>query len=490
MEKMDRLISLIPFLLLFLLLSPFLILFSQFSLGLHFELEEFFQVLQLSFLQAFLSGIFSVSLGFLGAFGILGHPNKLYREIFLLTPQFIPNLFVIFCFLQLFDHWGGFPFGFWGVVMVHTFMNIGISSVVISRMIESQCSYLIEQSCVMGASFLRTSKILGSYLWKDISYIFLFIFSMCFTSYTIPLILGGSKGRTLEVLIYEAIKISADWNQALFISCVQVFFLFLFSFFFSDQMWSQRTEKINVGIIRKPFLWHFLFAITCVPFLFLLEPIKDIGMLSLLPKPFLYEVLSSAKMSVITGLLVGGGVSALLALACLTFSHHWFQKFLKSYIVPSYVLTGFAFLIFFPNSNEILFLKIILGLVIIYAPFCYRFYFHAFLNRMKEQTDLAKVFGMGEVSIFRSILLPQCKKMILWTSGFAAFWACGDFAFSGILAPRSWSMALQIQDLILNYRLSLAGLFLLILFLIGLGVFSFFIVCSYVISRKHQISSF
>ena len=48
-------------------------------------------------------------------------------------------------------------------------------------------------------------------LKRDIQLISLTIFCFCLTSFSLPVLLGGDSGKTLEVVIYDYLKNPNEW---------------------------------------------------------------------------------------------------------------------------------------------------------------------------------------------------------------------------------------------------------------------------------------
>ena len=116
-------------------LSPVLFVWVRSGWPQRFPWDSFFQVLALSSWQSFLSTLVSVSLGFLGALGLLSLNKKklAYFEVISVLPALLPELVILFSLIQITDAVGLFLEGLWGVVFVHGIMNAGLAAVFLNR---------------------------------------------------------------------------------------------------------------------------------------------------------------------------------------------------------------------------------------------------------------------------------------------------------------------------------------------------------------------
>jgi thiamine transport system permease protein len=51
-----------------------------------------------------------------------------------------------------------------------------------------------------------------------------------FGSFSVPLVVGGARGTTVEVLIYEKIRLSGHWSEAIILALLQSVFIFTLAF--------------------------------------------------------------------------------------------------------------------------------------------------------------------------------------------------------------------------------------------------------------------
>lgn len=117
-----------------------------------------------------------------------------------------------------------FIFGLTGIVIAHVYFNASYSARTLLSRLESIPTDQHKLTKSLGLGMWQRFKILE---WPAISStvpaLSITIFLLCFTSFSIVLILGGSpKYNTLEVSIYEAIKLDFDLGRALGLALTQL----------------------------------------------------------------------------------------------------------------------------------------------------------------------------------------------------------------------------------------------------------------------------
>jgi ABC-type Fe3+ transport system permease subunit len=106
------------------------------------------------------------------------------------------------------------------------------------------------------------------------------------------------------------------------------------------------------------------------------------------------------------------------------------------------------------------------------------------MKSLRTQIEVAKTMGANAKQIFYNISFPQLVTGIARLSGFAAFWAVGDFALSRLISARTISVAMLVDDLLGSYRLSAASCLVLLLILLGACIYWLFRGLGNVLSQK------
>lgn len=462
--------------------SPYLVLFIYFAFASGFNLNlssDFQEAFNFTLLQALTSSFIATLLGVAGSFGLLGLKSVFLRW-FVLLPSAVPVLFVILSALNLVPSLSGF----WGIVILHSMINIGLVAVAFeSILIEKVGSYL-ELARVEGASLSRMIfKIIIPVLKKEIILIWLSIFAFCFTSFAVPLIIGGSRSTTIEVLIYELIRVDSNWADASIIAGLQSLFILVLTFAIvrTETEFTSRSVRLSfLGIKPLSILIFFPSVVLVVGLLVELVP----GFSQLFREIPLSELATLAKNSFVISILTSVLCLALLVAIAIAQPVGATRKIILGFLAPSSILTGFALLIIWRDVGAASFVKISVGLTLLFTPILYRLGWDAKLLQLRGQIQTASSLGASRFLIFKKILWPQLQPTAAKLSALAAFWAWGDFALSKMVAERTLSVALLVQSLMGSYRLNSATA-LVWLMLVGSGI-TYFIVWSLVnvASRK------
>lgn len=442
-----------------LLLFPFIFLIYQFRLFSIPESGEIIWAFKNSFIQSFFSALLSLTLGTLGALGLVRLAQSKLRtfiEWLCLVPNFVPPLFILLAVLNILQP---FPMGVWGIVLIHSFINIGLSAVIIARAIENKAGGMIELGYIEGASRMRLlcSGVVPM-LKSDLSRLFLFVFILSFASFSVPLIVGGGTGTTLEVLIYERIRLSADWGEAVFIAALQSLFIFVLSLL----VVKSRLQGANRPLPKQALgTWiGIVFILLLNSFLFygylqgVLAGFSNLATFSGMSA----EILSAFMNSLWVGLIVGGLSLFGLLVFAFCWPQSWFEKFLNGYVAPSTALACFAFLVMGGSTEVISYLKIPVVLFLLSITSLYRLGWASHLETLRRQYVVAEAMGASHLHIFKEVMVPQLINKVGLLAGIGSVWACGDFAVSRILAHRDFTVGMLTETLMSTYRLNQAAM--------------------------------
>ncbi len=472
------------------LLYPFLVLFFKISGNVHIDMDELFWSLKNTSLQAFLSALFSLLFGFFLSLGVLSYQNfNKYRtslDLFFLLPSFIPNLFIIIALMNLIDP---FPIGMIGIIIAHVVINTGIVAIFLKNNIQLKLGISGELALVMGSSRMRfLTKILIPQLKKDFFEIFFFVFCICFSSFSIPMVIGGGRGVNLEILIYEKIRIYSDWSSGVIIATLQSLILFAFSFLTFKSQKYQSKQNFNFQIISSKSVLLFFFIIYL---LFLASFFRGLFEGTGLSSDFYLfksELFSALVGTLILSTVVGLCVFGYLILLSYVWNNNMFAKFLQGYLTPSSALVALSLLIVGPNTGIFVFLKISIALLILYSSLAYRLGWNSLLYELEAEKEKALILGASENLIFKKIVIPLVLRKAFFISGLCAFWTSGEFAISKILAQSDFTLAMVTETFISQYRLSIASWLTLVVLCLGVLIFYIFIEVGRVLSQKIEDS--
>jgi len=213
------------------------------------ETELFTQVdsrilglLKFTIYQAFLSTLLSLAVGVLLAWA-LAHQSRFFGRSFLValfsSSLVLPTLIVAFGIIGIFGRngylnqamffafdtsFGSYIYGLGGILSAHVYLNASFASRALLHSFES-----------IPKEKYKLAKSLNFSVWKRFYYVEYpalkatllsigsTIFLLCFTSFAVVLLLGGSPSHnTLEVAIYEAVRLDFDIGMALKLALIQL----------------------------------------------------------------------------------------------------------------------------------------------------------------------------------------------------------------------------------------------------------------------------
>jgi thiamine transport system permease protein len=433
-----------------LFLLPYLPLFFHFSFTPIDEavLREFTQVWGMSFFQALLSAVLSCVWGILGAYGLLALRHRLRRSYhtlilpLVLLPQLLPVLFLILASLRLFSP---FPYGVTGIVLLHVLLNGNLLAVLFSQAFLDRAHSWSRLAEVEGAGrflFLRKALIPG--LRADIWSLGSFVFLICFTSFSIPLVVGKAREITLEVFIFETLRIDQNLERAILYAFSHFCIVLVFSLLVGRLRRSEalrgealrgealRGEALHGEALRgeasirtlglegispllraKRFIW-LPFIPLVVMGVHLFPPVSQ-GLESLRSIPnvgdlLLQQLLQSFILATSVGLFTAG------LLLALSYFHppRWFDALFSSLLSMSQVVLGLALLLWTRDQASPSFVLLACGLTLIFTPALYCLRWRQNLADVHAHRQMADILGATPWLNFRKVIFPLLLPRALW----------------------------------------------------------------------------
>ncbi len=457
------------------LFFPYLVLVTYFK---NFELpQDLFSLSLNTFCQAFLSTAFTLIFGFLGSFSLV--QKRSWTLIwFILLPSFLPSLFFVLAVLQMIKQ---FPFGLWGIVMVHTLSGIGLAAVVFATLFREKALLIGELCYIEGASSLQfVFKIIQNFK-IEIFLIFVFFFVQYWTSLSIPLLVG-QQFQTIETAISKQIfttgKIESAMALAFGESLVAILLLLIYKVPIHKRVQALTTDrflrgKIFLGILLIPGVIYFagnFFALVLV--------FKNKKVI------FDFEILKKTLMSLQISLFVGLFIFIFSVIMLLNFQNKTLSKFIFGYIPLSTILIGLGYMLLKINYGLSPAFLTVLALAGYFFPMLYRYQLKEKLDAIDGQIEAAELMGASSWMIFSKIIFPQLSNTIFFLCGLGAFWTLGEFAITRVIFGQEQTLAIFIQNLAGQYRIDLAIFYEMILLLCGILIFYFFNGLRYVLYQK------
>ena len=457
------------------LLSPILILALS-CVAPIFASSETAEVLVFTIEQAFLSALLALILGLIGAYGLeaagvrFGSLNGRFLEALSLLPNVAPVLLFLLSVMKFLPSLRGFT----GIVIVHALLNTGLVSATVLRLFRSKIADLADLAYVEGASrFKFFSRVVLPVLFSDLRVVFVFVFAICFSSLGVPLVIGGSQATTLEVLIWQTLRIDGDFSRAFGVALVQLIAVLALTLLL--------RSRTSVAVARtrapSPLLSAIVgLPVALIPALLLLASLFDrpwIGAAQFFDSPIASDVMRATFGSLFVALASGTAVAVVLLAIAYVEPRGWIRRLLLGYVAPSTVVTGFALLIAWRTLGAATYMKIVIALTLIGVPSFYRLYWDSTLAGLRDQRSVALTLGASEALTYWRIVVPQLVKPVCFIAGLSSLWAWGDFALSRVIAERDLTLGMIIQSLMSSYRFEMAT-FLVWILLLG-GATTFFI---------------
>lgn len=452
--------------------------------------SDWITLLITSFAQAFSSSVLSLGIGGIAAFGLVRLNSRASvsraAEMFFLLPQLLPSLFILMAAFNLYSYFGQVPSGFLDVVLIHSAINCGFCAVVISRLFSEKAGSYSELARVEGANLFTFLPALFRLLYRDLLFVFFTVFVFCFTSFSVPFVIGGYGSATVEVEIYRKIVAEGAIEQAMVLSLLQITFLMVMGVFLYGRGYALNEKT------KRPFTYGTLFALSPVVILNMLLLFSSFsGVLSGWQMLMGQDILRTVAANATLGTFMTSSVAGLATLAILSLhAFHWPSRrsssLLFSFTGPSPIL--FGFFLFLMGIHQVYggngYLLLGFMLAIFFLPLVFRFGLASELSKFQRQVEVARTLGASKATIFRRVIWPQLSRALFFFSGIVAFWAAGDFALSLFILPGEAHLPLLVRGLISRYRLDVATL--LMWWVVGLGLIQLLIFqgIGYVVSRK------
>lgn len=440
----------------------------------------------LSSLQALVSVLGTLVLGFIGVAGLLWARAQLETttysgvEYLALMPSVLPSLFVIIAVLGSVKN---YPLGFYGVVILHIISMSGFCSVLLLRLLDDKLGVYSPTARALGASGVFFIRKMWPLIYRDVFLVCGVFFFYFLTSISVPLIIGGTGFTSIEKVIFDQITVSQNWSGAIQYFLIQA--LVLIPIFVWTQSYTSRVATSNAVMTLGASFWGLLLilapAFLVISGLFL-RFLPGAKALAVFP-----EFHQNLHLVIVGSLLLGFSTGALTMLMLFAWSFLSLQrsglKLLRGLCVPSVSILSLGYA-FFTLQGVGSFFNAAFALSLIFVPLLYRLGIYPQITRLQIQIESAVQLGAGVGFIFKRIIFPQIAHQVFVLSGLSAVWSMSDFTISRIILEKDWSLGLWMQSLVNQYRwdVAVAGCWLLIL--CGFIVFFFFWSVSRVCRRE------
>lgn len=188
------------------------------------------RVVGFTVLQAALSTVMSVALAVPAARAIAFRDfrgRSILMALFA-VPQALPAIVVVLALVELYGQAGWFGglfklYGMAGILLAHVFFNLPLSLRFFVEALDTTQPEKLRLADQLGFSAMaRWQHVEWPVLRPVLPRVAVLVFLLCAASFVVVLTLGGSSATTLEVAIYQSLRLDFDVSRAVTLSMMQV----------------------------------------------------------------------------------------------------------------------------------------------------------------------------------------------------------------------------------------------------------------------------
>ncbi len=479
-----------------------------------FDSPYYRRVIWFSFYQAFLSASLSVLLAIPVARALSHEPNFPGRNWLINLYSLslvVPTIVAIFGVVAVYGRTGWIntltaffgiaPFsiyGLAGILITHSFFNMPLATRVLLQGLDN----LPDEQWRLATQLRMSAWAKFRYLeWPAISSqilgVFMLIFTLCFTSFTIVLTLGGGpRATTVEVAIYQALRFDFDLNTAVTLALLQLLIctslLILSAFFRHSSISGFQYLKANTQY--RPPARHRWFNACIIGFaaMFIMLPLA--GLLLSAFNPTLKSVLTHALTLQATVNTILVAITASLFSICMGTALLISTRYLRVrlgfnrsgallqmlgniiLVMPPVVLGTGLFLLLRPFA-DVFSLALILAIMInslMALPFVLRILDGPMMQAAQHNDKIMQSLGIQGLHRWRLIDWPLLRKPLGLAAAVSATLAAGDLSAIALFgSERVTTLPLLLFQRIGSYRLHEAAVTANLLLLVCLVLFVF-----------------
>lgn len=414
----------------------------------------------------FLLPVIVAVLGLLAVFGRAGVVNTLLRWLDL------PEISI---------------FGLGGVVLAHVFLNMPLATRMLMQgwlAIPGERLRLAESLGFGSGAYFRHIEL--PMLRAVLPGAVLAVFAICLTSFAVVLILGGGPAATtVELAIWQAVRLDFDLPRAATLAVMQVvacgLAVGLASLFTSGPVFGAGLDR--PGRLPAPGGWRrgldaAVIALACA---FLAGPLLAVALRGLPGLMALPEQVWPAALSSLMVALLAAPLAVFSALG-LALGHARGQRWLEPVAMlpmagSQLVLGTGLFLLVFPwiSPARVTLPVTVLVTAVMALPFAYRILAPEVRALTADYGRLAASLGLSGRAALRWLILPRLRRPLGFSLGLTAALAAGDLGVVALFATeRGATLPLIVSRLMGAYRMEQAAAAALVLVGLAFGLFWIF----------------
>ncbi len=441
-----------------------------------------------SVLQSSASAITVVIFGFIMALGLFRFNQKWTTYLIKLcfAPVLIPSLISVMIVLQMMSP---FPFGHGGVILVFNLVYLGFAACSFYLAIHQNLSSYIKTSEIYSIKkFVIITEIILPNMKRQILFVGLIVFLGCFSSFTIPFMLGGKTGGNLEVFIYEKIYIQQDWSTVVVTALIQILMLYSLSHFLKAYNQNYRVETFNQKKIASNLGAAMIIFYLIAYFGTFIFHILDVKTLSRMATFLNADYLQILANTVIFYFFIVVGFSVLFSIYAYLIYKKKNVQWLTTFASPSVGLTGFFIFLYFTSTQNIWIETSKVGylfLVSYFVSLVLNFFSNDLFN-LQRSMNTARIYKISFPSYVLNIMLHALKKNIVSFLSFSFLICFFEFSVFEVSGSPIKTTGVIMYEFLSSYRIDYAYALsaLVILFWILIFIASEKI---YVLFKKHKL---
>ncbi len=445
-----------------------------------------------SFLQSSISAVTVLVFGFVMSLGLFRFNQKWAAHLIKLcfTPVLIPSLISVMIALQMMSP---FPFGHIGVILVFNLVYLGFAASSFYLAIHQNLSSYINTAEIYSIKkFDIILKIILPNIKRQILFIGLIVFLGCFSSFTIPFMLGGKTGGNLEVFIYEKIYIQQDWSTVVVTALIQILMLYSLSYClkvfnqnYRLETFNQKKIASNIGAAMIIFYLTAYFG----TFIFHILDVKTLSRIgTFLNADYLLILLNT----VIFYFFIVIGFSILFSIYAYLIYKKKNVQWLTTFASPSIGLTGFFIFLFFASTQNIWIEVSKVGylfLVSYFVALVLNFLSNDLFNLQKSM-KIARIYQIRFPAYLLKIIIPTLKKNIVSLLSFSFLICFFEFSVFKVSGSPIKTTGVIIYEFLSSYRTDYAYALSALVILVWILIFSLTFSLSEkidVLFKKHKL---
>ena len=479
------------------LIFPLIGIFSKIEFEISYLFNFFnnkynIRIIYISFLQAFLSAIFSCLIAIPFALSLYRHKNSRIIKFIISLCGYsfvLPSILVVFSVIGIYgingplnnltNYYNLFGikslFGLKAILIAHILLNAPFATRILFQNLNTIPKNYIEVVKSLNLDFWSNiKKIEWPILKQNLFSVFAIIFVLCFLSFATVMALGGGPSTsTMEVAIYQSALFELNFNKAIILSFIQIMICLTLLFLGFYKLKGTNFFEIQTNYFDHPFRNNFFikfsdYLIISIFSIILFSPIiyiiinftETIFFQNYFLKTYFIEAfINSFILSFFTATMVTF-IGLIISILLVNSRNNLFLQQIL-FLISSMILVISPIIIslgYFIVLGELRYVSFITFAVIIIInclfliPFSILILFTKLKNIFLNFDDLKRTFRISEKN-FIKIIYPLIQNNLIYIFSFSAAISFGDFTIISFFKNESFqTLPTILYKLITSYR--------------------------------------